>query len=602
MSGELSLRSFSGYNELKRAVREGVLGKDDGNASRQYFWSVLIHLRKEVEELPAAYPDVEGPADRLLKMSLKHFPGFTSLYSTNRDALVALVERHKDVEIPALLIPFLEILSTVIPKLDVCYLIACDMLTNKTKYIIPTAIGHRNRLYTFRQLLSAYMPKTYAILSTIGALEDAYLNLMFVDFFRTLLPFQHVLRMCDCYLLEGSRILYRYGLALIKGYKHRIKAREFSHGSALWREIQSRSKVAELVVVGETEAESNQGTSPSQKGSEKMEYLISEIHNHSFEKGRSPLGKMLRPMGISRHALQKLSNELQTSRSASSHDSLVDFSVYGARDTDEDDLQVGLKYVEAGEHKIDDDVKRAQQTETVGLRIDLKDGAFDSVLLQSRILEPETASILFDYLPKSATLDGLQLAFSTFEHGWDISNLYAHTDSVGPCVLLLRTLKSKAVFGAFISTDISPPSLKIRGTGESFVFRLNGPKRAKYEWSMLNAGGTSQSPSHSYSSASNPTLNQFAVFARDHIQIGGSATSSTNAIYLDETLHCCSSGPSDTFDNPPLVEQEEFEDKTKSTFEVDAIEVFATKSGYTRASMNGKLKNLSKKSVLGDTV
>ena len=67
-------------------------------------------------------------------------------------------------------------------------------------------------------MVKAYLPKTYLSLTTIGALDERYLNLMFVDFFVEILPENLVLRIVDAYLLEGVKVLYRFGLGLIKGY------------------------------------------------------------------------------------------------------------------------------------------------------------------------------------------------------------------------------------------------------------------------------------------------------------------------------------------------------------------------------------------------
>ena len=46
------------------------------------------------------------------------------------------------------------------------------------------------------------MPRTYDKLIAMDALEDKYLNLIFMDFFKSLLPRVTVLRMMDAYLLE----------------------------------------------------------------------------------------------------------------------------------------------------------------------------------------------------------------------------------------------------------------------------------------------------------------------------------------------------------------------------------------------------------------
>lgn len=78
--------------------------------------------------------------------------------------------------------------------------------------------GNRFNGFAFKEMLKKYLPKTYLSLTTIGALDDKYLNLMFVDFFIEILPENLVLRIMDAYLLEGVKVLYRFGLGLIKGY------------------------------------------------------------------------------------------------------------------------------------------------------------------------------------------------------------------------------------------------------------------------------------------------------------------------------------------------------------------------------------------------
>jgi hypothetical protein len=56
------------------------------------------------------------------------------------------------------------------------------------------------------------MPKTHAVLNGISGLDDKYLNLMFMDFFKTLLPMEDVLRIMDAYLLEVRRKVFLNGI------------------------------------------------------------------------------------------------------------------------------------------------------------------------------------------------------------------------------------------------------------------------------------------------------------------------------------------------------------------------------------------------------
>lgn len=58
------------------------------------------------------------------------------------------------------------------------------------------------KLHVFRVILQRFMPKTFEALSSIQGLTNKYLNLIFMDFFKTLLPKVTVLRVMDAYLLE----------------------------------------------------------------------------------------------------------------------------------------------------------------------------------------------------------------------------------------------------------------------------------------------------------------------------------------------------------------------------------------------------------------
>jgi hypothetical protein len=53
------------------------------------------------------------------------------------------------------------------------------------------------------------------------------------------------------------------------------------------------------------------------------------------------------------------------------------------------------------------------------------------------------------------------------------------------------------------------------------------------------------------------TRNQYVVSCYDYIAIGAAAALGTNALRLDGDLRFCSSGPSDTFQNPCLAPEED---------------------------------------------
>lgn len=115
---------------------------------------------------------------------------------------------------------------------------------------------------------------------------------MFVDFFRTLLPRQSVLSLLDAYLLEGWRILLRYGLSLIKGYKAQIKARRFGTGEDFWHAVQASARSMSASI-----------------DTTKVESILQAIKINSFDVERPMLERLYRPMNISTTNLEKFMNE-----------------------------------------------------------------------------------------------------------------------------------------------------------------------------------------------------------------------------------------------------------------------------------------------------
>ena len=76
--------------------------------------------------------------------------------------------------------------------------------------------GLRKRLYIFLKLIEKYMPKIYEKLISKKIYPTMYASQWFVTCYTNCLPFDIVVRVFDCYLLEGEKILYRVALALFK--------------------------------------------------------------------------------------------------------------------------------------------------------------------------------------------------------------------------------------------------------------------------------------------------------------------------------------------------------------------------------------------------
>eukprot|EP01035_Chromulina_nebulosa_P008085 gene8085-10944_t len=221
-----------GYTSLKQLLRNGLKTND----SRNYWWPILtgVKLQSAINE----YPDVIGSAEKLhliIAEPLLDHKSMSKIQPTDETELIESVaknilyvlKRNKKIDDTEFFLAITRILVKELRRIDVCYMIASDLLANQEKYCAISYEGNRYNSFAFKEMVKAYLPKTYLSLTTIGALDEKYLNLMFVDFFVEILPENLVLRIVDAYLLEGVKVLYRFGLGLIKGYKSLIKTGKY---------------------------------------------------------------------------------------------------------------------------------------------------------------------------------------------------------------------------------------------------------------------------------------------------------------------------------------------------------------------------------------
>lgn len=113
----------------------------------------------------------------------------------------------------------LKIITVIIHRVDISYLMASNLLSSSRTHGSFSFGGLYAYHHTFRDLLQQFMPKTYTVLHSLGALDDKYLSMCFTALFVELLPPSTVYQILDAYLLEGKKILFRYALALVASYK-----------------------------------------------------------------------------------------------------------------------------------------------------------------------------------------------------------------------------------------------------------------------------------------------------------------------------------------------------------------------------------------------
>jgi len=383
--------------------------------------------------------------------------------------------------------------------------------------------------------------------------------------------------MFDAYLLEGYRVLMRYALALMKSYKKLIKTNAFANADEFWLTIQRNAKNEERSLLFPS-CLNNNNSSCNDSNNTSSNYIAlykcSEIHINAYENERSIVGKAYRPMNISNQKLTEINSRFRDNASP------VSLRCFGEttnmkKDTNEE-IKTSLVYINNN-----DTMKLANN---------------------SSILSPSTADRLLRILPATSAIDGLALVFTSKNDGWDISYLYNKLNGVkGPFIIVLNAkTKTASIIGVYITADISPDT-KSKGTGESFIFRLDDDHEKKYQWIGLQSAADSSTTSN----ISHSIVTQFATFNNDYMSFGASDKHGTNAIYISSNLCTCATGVSDTYHNPPLVSIDEClpsslssSSSTSISFDIKDIEVYSLVSNYNKAVTMGRFQKQT--SILAD--
>lgn len=244
--------------------------------------------------------------------------------STN---LIHFLKKNEEIEDIYFLNTFIKIVVMQTKRIDLSCLLLLDVLEKKRKYMEPTFEGNFICTYTFTEMVKDYMPQTFNSLSRLGALDQRYLNLIFVDFFVELLPEHQVLRIMDAYLMEGVKVLYRFGLALIRGYKEMIKAETFETARDFWLGVKadaiaytSSSQIPSLFKILNVK-ECLPPVDPFLvfAASKNKKFVTdNSIYTFAYEYDRSGIAKVTRPMPISKTNLDMLRNSANGKYVASS--------------------------------------------------------------------------------------------------------------------------------------------------------------------------------------------------------------------------------------------------------------------------------------------
>ncbi|KRF98451.1 uncharacterized protein Dwil_GK14678, isoform F [Drosophila willistoni] len=158
---------------------------------------------------------------------------------------------------------------------------------------------------------------------------------------------------------------------------------------------------------------------------------------------------------------------------------------------------------------------------------------------------------LWSWLPVRITMYQPKLLYTTEEHGCSLTTFYVRVEQHEPTLLMIKTCNNE-VFGAYCSSRWFERNVKddkgqrqaYFGTGETFLFSLY-PERAKYPWVGIEGDKDLGHSSELFMAADSKM-----------ITIGGGEG---QAIWMDENIRFGKTDGCKTFNNPPLCPSGDFE-------------------------------------------
>ncbi|KAH6925889.1 hypothetical protein HPB50_011508 [Hyalomma asiaticum] len=380
------------------------------------------------------------------------------------------------------------------------YECACALIEGTiVRHLSQTRLMYDTSAHTLMKLTKNLAKKTYnKLLRKVQQEED--LEKIFLTWqlwiFRGL-PFYHLVRTMDCFLIEGVRALYRAAMAIL----------------ILFVQDHSTEYPNESIFARMFGGKKNKNKGPSGEG--------------GMDAAGAFLDRVilyLRDMPYNVDSFLKTAYGIQVRRRTRTvlH-RLCGLTVFGI-ELLSDDLD-----------KITSSLLKIKKSK-YGTSCVMPTGVAQLTNFHSEILTREQMCVLWNWLPPRITTLQPELIYSTNEHGSSLTNFYVHTDTWEPTLLVVLTTRGER-FGAYCSTRWQERKQTYFGTGETFLFTFS-PDAQRFAW--IGVGATRDVP-HS--------AKLFMSANQTMILIGGG---NGMGLYIDQSLEKGRTEHCDTFDNPPL--------------------------------------------------
>ncbi len=390
-----------------------------------------------------------------------------------------------------------------------------EMANHSTWFFATSQSEHAAYRKAFLDILGKLHPNTLETMREKGT-EDMYTEVLFQDFFFSILPESCIHRIMDIFTLEGTKALFRFGVALVVLYQREWKERYIYELETSWWDG--------LIKFGHSSAMN-------------FEILVKKAYAVHGRGIRQRFRFPRRPI-IAR--IVQLEEEQFWREKMQDSDTLPDIM---------DIRPVGL--VPPKQHE---DTDREKVIPKLA----------ESTVVRSKLAE---------WLPLSLRFTNLQLIYSTNHHGRTLENLYRNVANARRTIMLIEPISTQKemVIGMF-APQTWHPSTRVYGDGSCFLFRIVEDKMDgetqcwKWHPKELKNLLSDEADDESINSTENATalLEQFQVGTRNYISMGGNPNG-TSGLRLNEDLTKGESSPASGFDNIPLA---------GDFFEVGLVEVY----------------------------
>ncbi|XP_035693950.1 GTPase-activating protein skywalker-like [Branchiostoma floridae] len=492
-----------------------------------------------------------------------------------RRVVTVLSYLHPDITWCPVLIPVTCVMLHYLQEEVKVYQAVANMLTHtgrtekgeRRTYLMDTRLSHEAMNRVFCDLAKRYAKAAYGFLKDSGCDVDSVMSEWIWWIFGAL-PFEYVVHVMDCYLVEGLKVLYRVGVALLDKWHKQINGAPPSDVRQsiqdFCRNISSHFPVKDIL----------KKAFKIRNLSRKLCSTLHQRHLATLQRKGAPAITIDSPTHTATHGSIALSpvessilnhaqvcvSVLHYRRSSHNHrqphphsHSRV-HSPFSCR-VEHTESRPGIMprlmflwdciYIERDKDNIDK-LKTLQRKDTPAITIDspthtATHGSIALSPVESSILNHAQIHQLWCWLPQRFSLYEPRVVYSSSEDGYHLRNLYQKCADNQPLVLVIKT-KNDEVFGAFIteSLDYTADKNKSRayfGTGEMFLFSLT-PVPVRYPWVGVTDGGDLS-----------PSQSMFISADYTSLVIGGG---DGDGIFLDQEMNRGHTKRCKTFNNAPL--------------------------------------------------